>query len=566
MVDYHMDSGDENRFRDQGQIIIESNFITDFSNTGIRATYDPGATNIDNDGNFSSTPLDRRPGSAALLRNQNTDRLLPGTVITNNVVIADGATGIVYSGEVAPSGDSPAPVPFGRIYNNTVVGSGSNTGIDVSANASPTVLNNIIADFDIGLSIAANSTGTVSGGNAYQGNNSNSSLPIAGSSFVIPAMTPLFQDPQGGIYIPAAQSAVIDSSFASLNDRSNFVNTVKQPVGISSSPIIAPAFDAYGIPRVDDPTVTTPGGVGSNVFIDRGAIDRADSVRPKASLVSPLDFIAGVGVTIAGGDADPSESFVRLTAGSVEFFEIQLFDPSGSGPDARTITTDSVILTENGTRLRPGVDYTFGYSDNSRLIRLTPLAGLWRPDAVYEITLNNQTRIAYDAPAGSEITDGDQVIISDNSGNQTVFEYESGYSLVVPQSTLLTVTGTNAAFRDRDTFTITAPNGNSLTFEINVAGATAGGNVPVELGSASTIVRVRDALLATFDGPAPPIRRSRSRNSSISPRSPWGRIASNSGRLPVTPARRTSMAWPFRDNPAALPTAIRSRTPRPASR
>ena len=134
------------------------------------------------------------------------------------------------------------------------------------------------------------------------------------------------------------------------------------------------------------------------MFIDRGAIDRSDVVRPMATLVAPLDFNSSAGALVDGGDIDPSESFVRLTEGTVEFFEIQLTDPSGSGLDARTITDETVLLTENGQRLLPGVDYTFGYSENSRVIRLTPLAGLWRTDAVYEITLNNQTRIAYQCP------------------------------------------------------------------------------------------------------------------------------------------------------------------------
>lgn len=503
MVDYHFGFGDANRFRDQGQLIIESNFISDFASAGIRASFDPGNVNVDNDGDFSSTPLDRRPGAAATLRNLNTDRLLPGTVIANNVVIASAGTGIIFSGEIAAAGDSPAPVPFGRLVNNTIVGSGVGNGITIDGGAAPTVLNNIVTNFATGLNIAGNSTATVSGGNAFQGNTTNTTIPVSATNINIPVGTQLFQDAANRIFIPAAGSAVIDSSFASLNDRSNFVNTVKQPVGISSSPIIAPSFDAYGIPRFDDPAVTTPGGVGSNVFIDRGAIDRADFVRPVATLISPLDFITGVGSSVAGGDIDPSESFVRLTEGTVAFFDIQLTDPSGSGPDASTISTESVLVTENGRRLVPDVDYTFGYSDNSRLIRLTPLAGLWRDDAVYEITLNNQTRIAYQAPAGDEITDGDQVILVDEAGNRSVFEYESGYSLIVPETLTLAVEGANNAFADRETLVITAPNGNSVTFEVNLSGATTGGRVPVELSSASTLTAVRDAFLNSFSLPAP---------------------------------------------------------------
>src|SRR5689334_23588601 len=41
--------------------------------------------------------------------------------------------------------------------------------------------------------------------------------------------------------------------------------------------------------RVDDPNQQSPPGQGSNVFIDRGAIERADFTGPRAVLYSPLD-------------------------------------------------------------------------------------------------------------------------------------------------------------------------------------------------------------------------------------------------------------------------------------
>ena len=187
-------------------------------------------------------------------------------------------------------------------------------------------------------------------------------------------------------------------------DRIEFFETVKEPSGISPSPIIAPEFDAYGQARVDDPNVATPGGVGLNVFIDRGAIDRADDDRPVAVLTEPRD---AVGFTVDGGDQDVDSSFVRLREGVVAFFDVQLIDTNGTGPDPATINSQNVTLTENGRQLLPGVDYIFGYSSNSRTIRLTPLTGLWRPDAVYEITLNNKERIEVDLSSGDQLNDGD---------------------------------------------------------------------------------------------------------------------------------------------------------------
>ncbi len=500
MVDYQFGKSDVNRLQDQGQIIISSNFISDSSGFGVLATTGGRGEAFASNGNQIVPDDNPRPGSANLLRNINTDALIPGAVISNNVVVNSGAGGISFSGGTANNGQAPAPVPIGRIVNNTVVGDGTGSGIIVSSNASPTLLNNLVSGFATGLDIDASSVaaGTIVGANAFQNNVTNSTTTLATSSVVIPG--PVFKDPLRRIFIPIDGSIVIDSSFSSLPDRGEFFNTVKDPVGISASPIIAPLYDAYGQPRVDDPLVNPPGAGGDVVTIDRGAIDRADRTPLVAVLTGPQDAI---GTVVLGGDSDTDESFVRLVSGTVEFFEIQLLDPAGTGPDTDTITPESVLLTENGLRLTAGVDFVFGYSANSRTIRLTPLAGLWLPDAVYEITLNNQPRIAYEAPAGNQISDGDQLIISDGVGVQSVFEFESGFTLVVPQTTLLTITGTNAVFQDRETFAITAPNGNSLTFEINLSGGTAGGNVAVELGQASTIGEVRDAILATLAGDVP---------------------------------------------------------------
>ena len=59
----------------------------------------------------------------------NTQRLVPGVTIANNVISDIGVAGIHYSGDVNPAGQALAAVPFGRIINNTsVVGKGGNAG------------------------------------------------------------------------------------------------------------------------------------------------------------------------------------------------------------------------------------------------------------------------------------------------------------------------------------------------------------------------------------------------------------------------------------------------------
>ena len=300
LVDYHFGSGDINRVKDQGQLIISSNVISNATNFGIfadRATTDPS-------GNAQF-------GTANLLRSVNNDRLVTGTVISNNLIF-DSAGGILFSGGAAADGTRPDSVPFGRIVNNTVVGAETGNGIVVNDFASPTVLNNLISGFETGLSVDASSrgVGTVVAGNAFNNNATNSTLPLDSTSLVIDG--DVFQDIERDIYIPAAGSPVIDSSFASLDERFLYFQTVKSPAGLGESPILAPLFDAFGIPRFDDPLVNPPGPSGGTTTIDRGAVDRADRTQPVAILTTPEDAI---GTIVVQGDQDRDESFVRLQQG-----------------------------------------------------------------------------------------------------------------------------------------------------------------------------------------------------------------------------------------------------------
>ncbi len=501
-VDYQMDSGDQNRFRDQGQILISSNFITDSSQWGIRAT----ASNRDRtDISSLSGTQTPKPGTARILRNENSPRMLPGSVISNNVIVGGGSGGILFAGDASVDGQMPGSVPFGRIVNNTVVGraAAGDIGIDIGVNASPTVINNIMAGFDTGLRVngsAATQT-TIVGGNIFRNNTTASNFPLGNSSFNLdlPTITQkaLFEDINNKIYIPAAGSLAIDSSFASVSDRQAFFDTVKQPSGLGLSPIVAPSIDAYGQPRVDDPLVQTPAGVGANVFIDRGALDRADFVGPLASIAIPTDFITGQGTISIGGDTDGEPTYLRVPTGTLEFFEIQLLEPQGSGPNTATVLSDTVVLTENGRRLLAGIDYNFGYSASSNTIRLTPLSGIWRPDAAYEVTLNNRDRLVIQAPAGDGVVDGQQIVVTDQNGTRAFLEYETGFVLDIPQTLTLVVPagiGGAAGFRDGDQFEITSPLGVTERFELNVFGDISSGVIEIPVAAGATASQVRDAI------------------------------------------------------------------------
>lgn len=502
MVDYQFGISDQNRVSDQGQLVISDNFIRDSANVGISTSVAASSGKV---GNTSSLP-----GSAALLRNPNQFGLIPGAVIVNNVVERSGNIGIQIGGGNFGNGEQGTPSLFSRVINNTIVSDGG-SGISVTGRAAPTLLNNVIVGANIGINVnTQTASGTRTGSNLFANNTVNSTLPIATSSINLGVNVDLgriFQDASRSIYIPAAGSSLIDNSIDALDDRSDFAGTVKGPIGLPPSPILAPAVDIYGQRRVDGISGTPGGGTGSNVFVDRGAVDRADFRRPNAVLNNPFD---APNLDAAGsptdpntvGDTDPEQSFVRLVNSDqfVKFFEIQLIDEAGTGLDASTITADTVLLTENGRQLLPGRDFTFGYSENSRTIRLTPLAGVWNQNSVYEITLNNQARRVVELPSGGSIADGDQVVVTDSSGRESVFEFDSGYTLSVPQNKTLVITDNRTGFRDTDTFTIKSADGlKSVTFEINTVGTVASANVAIPLAGTGTVTEVRDAILRVLN-------------------------------------------------------------------
>ena len=150
------DKGDTNLQRDQGQVIIHSNSISNSQQYGIVVS-----------------PGDRSPegkphaGPVRVTRELNTANLVPGVVVTNNLVANNRQGGISIGGDPNTGGVIAATVPFARVVNNTVVG--GDVGIRVQNNASPTLLNNIVADTTVGISIDASSSTTVVGGTLYAG-------------------------------------------------------------------------------------------------------------------------------------------------------------------------------------------------------------------------------------------------------------------------------------------------------------------------------------------------------------------------------------------------------------
>jgi len=414
-------------------------------------------------------------GPVRVTREVNTARLATGATITNNLVARNGLGGIRFSGAVPdPTGVGPlGAVPFGRIVNNTIVGRGNGgVGIQVDENASPTVLNNIVSELQTGVAVDATSLTTVLGGTLYKGNVTDAvGLGRGSSPLVLAANDPLFVDSVANVFYLAGGSRAIDSSINSLQDRPEFV-AVKSPLGVGLSPILAPDLDALGQTRVDDPLVSPPSGQGANVFKDRGALDRADFSGPTAVLVEPQDN-DGLGV-----DGDTRASYVELTNTILTSFSIQLVDglepnraQAGSGADDDTVRGNRVAVFRDNEKLTEGVDYSFAYDATNNIIRLTPLAGIWEVNRIYEIELSNEEGFVIATPDGASVNDGDSFTVTEQAGRVVRFEYDSGFNLTVPQTLTLQIPAAGgAAVADGQTFTV-GDGTRTVVFEFDKNGA-----------------------------------------------------------------------------------------------
>ncbi len=378
------------------------------------------------------------------------------------------------------------------------------TGIAVENNASPTLLNNVVVGLETGIRVDASSATTVIGGTVYQDNQTNAT-GIGAESFPlqIPSTVAMFRDPLFGNFYPSPNSPLIDSSIDALEDRLAMTQ-VSGPLGIAPSPIITPKFDASGQLRVDDPAVAPPPGLGENVFKDRGALDRADFVRPHASLVLPLDNGAG--------DLDPALSRVHLAHTALDRFSIQLADGQaplfGSGIDTLTVSTGMVSIMQDNRELVRGVDFTVWYDSTSNILHIVPLAGVWQVDSNYVIRLQNRDQHLIEARSGDQIADGDRFRITDEFGNAYTFEYDTGYVLTVPQSYAIQVPvqgGAAGGVADGDTVTVdvsvTDAFGTVTTYSVtlefdNNSVLADPDHLPITFTAASTQGEIADALVA----------------------------------------------------------------------
>ncbi len=391
------------------------------------------------------------------------------------------------------------------------------TGIMVSGGASASMLNNVLLNLHDSLVVEpTTTTEAVAVGSVFQndeladytfaqlggGNVKGSTLPSninqTGDDFnlTVAPTEPTLQYPQGNNFLPIGTSVIVDSSVNSITERDEF-KALKNSIGISESNLLAPLRDVNGILRADNPFFQPPGTVGESIFKDRGSNELADFVGPVAIAEIPRDNDA------EGIDSDPAVSFINLTSGVYKEFRVQLRDNGdssdpfpGIGIDDNTVVVPAipglrpsganVTVFEDDRLLEEQVDYVFSYDETKNIITLTPLAGIWRNDRSYRISLNNRDRTVLAAPSATSINDGDQISITDANGGDIVFEFETGYQLQLPEtiSIIVPVVGTNfGGISDGDIFQINDGRNPVVVFELDSDGVRLPSSVVVPIPS-----------------------------------------------------------------------------------
>lgn len=375
--------GDKNLERHQGMVIIESNIVRNVSGYGIISDAAPRIA-----GNQTL------PGSVSNLAILNGGRLIPGVTIRNNVVANLGTGGILFSGDTNGAGQPLAPVPFGKLVNNTIYGgaSATGTGIRVEQNASPTLVNNAIVNTAFAVFIDGSSSSTVVGASVFQGNSNNGAT--GSDAIFVPGATQVFINPALNNYYPAPGSPLIDSALNKLADRPGFI-AVKNPLGIPNSDLVAPEKDLFGQLRVDDPSQPTPPGLGSDIFKDRGAIERADFEGPYAQYVLPADD---------NGAGDLDGSLTRIHVDNLQFpttLAIDLLD-AGIGVDDANVVTAQFQLRQNGVLLVDNVDYRWRYNPSTNRVYFISVT-TFPTDTRYSIAIDNTATTGVRDLAGNRL-------------------------------------------------------------------------------------------------------------------------------------------------------------------
>ena len=406
------------------------------------------------------------------------------------VQLTDLAQGTSTTGAVGADIDAVGALSTVSVESFTAGG----TGINIVGNATPTIVNNILANNDVGI-VRESEPALVDldndtdrrpalGANTFYRNDETvrGALTLEQSTQILDATASLFVRPSDLVFTPVAGAPVVDASIDSIPQRAS-LTAARGAVGLDTSPLIAPEFDVNGQLRSGDDPLFPGGGFGFDSLKDRGAAERGDDTGPRITLLSPQAEGSGLG---AGGVA---------VASAPNFFELQLLDgiapadiTPGTGVDDGSVFADSVLLFRDGTPLVNGVDYRVGYNPTDNVLRLTPVAGVFEPDSTYVVRIldGNDSIIRVDPGI---LVDGGGFQLRSIDGTTTAFEFETG--------PVVTVGPGDDAGDDFDGRTLTIFDGTgSRTFEIDNNGITNATAVQVSLSPANNTPASVAAALA----------------------------------------------------------------------
>jgi hypothetical protein len=490
--------GDRNIVRPQGMVVIQGNFISNVSGTGIiveAADRDTGAGLFGTDFPY--------PGAGRNTPNLQAN-LTTGAAITNNVVSFFGGAGIRYSGDANIGAVPDAAVPMGKIINNTLYGgpTQSGTGVVVSNNASPTLINNVIVNTATSINIDV-SSGTQTSKPVVQrtltqnaGGSVNNGVTFS-NTVTVPLSTTLFIDPASSNFYPDAGSVlvpnpIIDSSLNVVAERDPAYRQVRLGLGLPQQDMFAPEFDAYGQERVDDTNTVNATGI----FKDLGAIERADFAGPTVRLTTPLDN--------GSLDSDPDLTEVAINNPALlTQFVITVIDP-GTPPNPGVGVDDSVSGLVNGTAfvltqtdvdgvriLQSGIDYIYTYNSNTNEAIFRSVT-VFPSEAGYNIQVVDPTQLV--DIAGNQVqpnrTDGSvqfDILVTEGAndpptiavpGPQTTAENTNGNTTSI---TFSSATGNAITIDDPDAFIAGG------IVQLTLSGANGTITLPAGFGSLATL-------------------------------------------------------------------------------
>ncbi|WP_417391247.1 Ig-like domain-containing protein [Gimesia sp.] len=434
--------GDDNFRREQGMVLIEGNQIQSSHNGIVVETVR---------GDVFEGWFPHQGGTRAL-PNLNTQQLAPGAVLQNNLIVNSTFSGIDITGDII----SPESViPVVKVVNNTIYG--GLRGINVFSRVSPTIVNNIIANTVSGITVDSVFATAVVDANLFQDNLVNGTM---GTNWIDLLDTEaLFVDAAAGNFYLADNSKAIDSSLNRLADRPLFT-AVKTPLGIPASDVFAPSYDTYGQLRVDDPTQSPPPGLGSNVFKDRGALERADFVGPTATITLPPDN------DVNGLDLDPVATQVYVANPALFTSMIVELRDTGIGIDDAQISSSQFTLTAQTstgtTLLEEGTHYLFSYNSNTNEAIFSAVAGVFELDTRYTITVDNSAATGITDRAGNllqpnqtDLSTSFSIVVTDGVNDPPVNNFNTTLIPDSPNTAVSTESETPLIF--------STVNGNALT-------------------------------------------------------------------------------------------------------